>query len=202
MRKYLNIARITGTTSQADQSMSLCCEVLCVELSPKNKVSRHPRPVFARLLGLGKCRQTFVTSLPFVLTWTTEYLYVSMSSEKLWLFRFPLGQSSPSDTAQRTEVLDSDIVLPRSARTRPLHFFPQRNNTSNSVLIIGCQHGDSTDSPMVVYLSAANLGEWKEVDGTVVDPGEYEVQLRDEPLMEDFDEDSDCDLIMYRHEFQ
>lgn len=200
--KYLHVARIIGTKAENDQSTNLFCEVLIVQLAPKDMVSRRPRAVLCRGVSIGKWRQNFVSSLPFVLTWTFEHLYISISAERLQLFRFTLDCSSLLATSQRTETLDNEIVLPRSARNRPLYFFPQKKENSNAVLVIGCQHGDITDSPMVIYLSPQNLGDWKEADATLLSPGEDDVELRDEPLMEDFDSDSDCDLILYRNEFQ
>ncbi|KAF8859463.1 hypothetical protein BDZ45DRAFT_356793 [Acephala macrosclerotiorum] len=105
------------------------------------------------------------------------------------------------DEVQEIHTLDKKVALPRSARVRPIHFYPPRSKKECARIIISSMYGERPQLPIVVYLKPESMGEWvvaKEAVLSVTD----EPRKREDPLLEDFDADSDCDLIMPLLDFQ
>lgn len=213
----------------AKTTARLFLQIITVRLSHTNPCSGLPRTLTTRQgVALGTWQAAAVLMLPYKLTWTDRYLYVSMVSASLMLciFRVPMASSSPESSSQiegpaeETMSFARPVPLPRSARFRPVYFYPAVPDVTGSCakVILGSTHGDNAgmgraQPPAVVYLrTETGKGGEAQVDWI---PAEEAVLSRfkdlenggpkfraNDPLLEDFDADSDCDLIMPMMDFQ
>lgn len=115
------------------------------------------------------------------------------------------------------KTLARPVPLPRSARNWPVHFYPAVADGAQSCarIILGSVHGsgagiEQSQPPAVVYLRPGpegERGEWKPASGGLLssfddlENGRLTMRTSD-PLLEGFDADSDCDLIMPLLDFQ
>jgi hypothetical protein len=87
-------------------------------------------------VSLDSAEKLSVSSLPYILTWTTEYVYVLKSRTSLHIIRVPLFRLSNEGTASKkakdnVEVVVAEsharadeIFLPNSSLDRKVHYFP------------------------------------------------------------------------------
>lgn len=215
----------TATTAR------LFMQTITIRLSKSNPCSGLPRTLKARRgVSLGRWQAAAVRLLPTRLTWTAQYLYVSMAtaSSMLTVFRIPL--MALDDTAGNADEVDIEngegeeimtltnpIPLPRSARNRPVYFYPAIADDAQSCarIILGSVHGsgagiERSQPPAVVYLRPQpeeEKWEWKPASEGLLSSfsdlktGSLRMRTSD-TLLEDFDADSDCDLIMPLLDFQ
>lgn len=67
--------------------------------------------------------------------------------------------------------------------------------------MLGCRQDETFDFPVVVYIRKEDLGDWIPADEALRSyASAKKATLRDDPLYEDFDEDSDCDTFLYQTE--
>lgn len=220
--KYLHIGRVSARKVECGTpTVKLFVQVMTVELSIQNPCSRRPKTLPRRHgISLGTWPTVAISQLPFTFTWEGKHVYVSLSGEWLKVFKIPLStrqdHETKTDTAsisktfldlrlkdevQEIHTLDKKVALPRSARVRPIHFYPPRSKKECARIIISSMYGERPQLPIVVYLKPESMGEWvvaKEAVLSVTD----EPRKREDPLLEDFDADSDCDLIMPLLDFQ
>ena len=69
---------------------------------------------------------------------------------------------------EEIQTLAKEIALPRSARARPVYFFPARSSKAYAKIILGALYGERPEPPAVVYLRRENMGEWVVVKEAVL----------------------------------
>jgi hypothetical protein len=194
----------------ASQSL-LSFHVSTYRLSEAKTTKAPPDPVFHTSVNLGICEHYFVSKLPFVVTWTSQAAYLSISGRKLRLYKVMLFANNsgalppappPPATTKHVFVPKETILLPRSARDRVVSFYPhiRADDDLGGVLILGSRSGaeSMTSPPIGVYLSESALGGWVEAgDEDGVGNGEGWRQQRLEGMFEEFDAEEDCDLIPF-----
>ncbi|KAI0535346.1 hypothetical protein GGR58DRAFT_479503 [Xylaria digitata] len=206
---YLHIARVTSRREAADMAPTkLFIQVITVALCRKDVCSGRPRTLAYRSgIELGKWRTTTVCQLPFAITWTNTDLYVSLSREFLRVFKFShhmkekRGNSescNPVAVDSAVYTLSKGVALPRSARFRSVNFLPTTDRGAAKI-VLGSVYGSQPQPPAVIYLKAENMGSWIKAEDAVL----TEIPTtRNDPLLEDFDADDDCDLIIPVMDFQ
>ncbi|CZR51756.1 uncharacterized protein PAC_01633 [Phialocephala subalpina] len=221
--RYLHIGRVSAKMLEGSTpTVKLFNQVLTVELSTKNPSSRRPKTLPRRHgISLGIWPAVAISQLPFTFTWEENHVYISLSGEWLRVYKIPLTvrqdppirNDTPSiskyfpdlrlkdEVEEEIQTLDKKVALPRSARVRPIHFYPPRSRNECAKIIIGAMYGERPQLPIVVYLKPQNMGEWVVAKEAVLSLTE-EPRKREDPLLEDFDVDSDCDLIMPLLDFQ
>lgn len=221
-------------SKMAPNTARLFLQTITVRLSRSNPCSGVPRTLTTRRgTALGTWRTPAVFMLPYRLTWADGHLYVceANAASMLRVFKIPLSttgeasklaeQEQPTSAntepneEQKEEIMRlAEIVpLPRSARTRPVHFYPATDDDPGSCarVILGSTHGsgmgtEPTQPAAVVYLQGNSL-EWVPAQEAAIssfeemESGRLRIRKNDS-LLEDFDADSDCDLIMPLLDFQ
>ncbi|KAI8955664.1 hypothetical protein F4801DRAFT_528531 [Xylaria longipes] len=209
---YLHVARVTSRRQAADTAPTkLFIQVITVALCRKDVCSGRPKTLARRSgIELGKWRTTTLYQLPFAITWTNSDLYVSLSREFLRVFKIShhlKEEKRGNSDSCRPVTMDSDIytlskgiALPRSARFRSVNFFPATDRGAARI-VLGSAYGGRPQPPAVLYLKAENVGYWIKAEDAVLTFSEIPT-TRNDPLLEDFDADDDCDLIIPITDFQ
>lgn len=217
------ITRVTGRrTGRSDTTnpIHLFIQHMMVQLNVKNPASRRPTTISRyRGVSLGKWPADAVSQLPYTITWTPTYAYVSISSDWLRVYRISLGTSqsleadatSPFESLpeerqnqqpeEMIEILDMKLALPRSAKVRQVRFYPPQTEGACAVVVLGSVGGERSQPPAVLYLRPEKIDYWIVAKEAISSFGP-ELQPRDDPMMEQFDTDSDCDLIVPLKDFQ
>jgi hypothetical protein len=188
-----------ATIYKSLRSSSFSIDIWQSRLSLDSTELQAPKTVSRVCVDLGPLPQKKVSQIPFHLNWEHEYIYLTMSSERLRVYRVPLKTRSNLDK-RPVMTLRNEIVLPRSARSRSIYFFPRKETHSNHKVVIGSREGGAALHPVVIYLSDSDLGEWIAVEEAEhFGIGE---KRRVDSMREQFDSDDDCDMIPYDPNFQ
>ena len=107
------------------------------------KTTRSPPTLIHRVkLTLGSTASLCPTRMPVEVTWAEKEVYLSSSSDlnQLTLLRVDLFQPVKDSAAADHEAVSVPklpILLPESARSRSVHYYPPRPNTTLALIIIG-----------------------------------------------------------------
>ena len=107
------------------------------------KTTRSPPKLIHRVkIILGSTNSLCPTRMPVEVTWAEKEVYLSSSSDSnlLTLLRFELfPPSKESATAEYNAVTvpKFPILLPESARSRSVHYYPPRPNATHALILIG-----------------------------------------------------------------
>jgi hypothetical protein len=193
--EYLHIARLGFATTSQGLPLAMYFELLTYGVSQEPSLARRLKYITGRHLITGSWTHKFVSGLPFHLTWTPSHLYVSSSGHKLQVLRVALGPTEDG----LVETVEGSVILPKSASKRSVQFFPALESDLNATIIIGCQQDRLMDPPIIVYLTPRDIGGWNPISTS----DEYSSPVRLQPredVNDDWDSDSDCDLILYQPE--
>lgn len=206
---YLHVAslegrRTTQTESEFD-SLSLALVVRTYRLCRRQPTRTPPallHPESGVRLQLGTFPRLPVPRLPFKLTWTPEYLYMTQSHITLRVFRVALFPPKKQDASFRAVMRPTEtILLPESAERRQVHFIPPGKSGQRVRVVIASiiKNGASyallerTPAPVGCYLDEqADLGGWTDSDYPVDIPRRRGGGRLEQPL-EKFDPEEDCD---------
>ena len=164
--KYLHIASLEA--QQMKQSryevkagtktrLALAAFVSTYRLSNR-KTTRSPPTLIHRVkVILGSTSCLCPTRMPVEVTWTPKEVYLSSSSDmnQLRLLRvelFPPAKDRAMLDYNAVSVPKLPILLPESARSRSVHYYPPQPNSTHALIIIGswaCQPeaDDDKDKP-------------------------------------------------------
>lgn len=102
--------------------------------------------------------------MPAEVTWAPKEVYLSSSSERdhLVVFRVELFASTKSEDGESSAVTvpRQIILLPGSARSRCVHYFPSKEGASHALVLIGSWAAKPKD-----HEEASNDDEGAEWDG-------------------------------------
>lgn len=134
---------LTKAESKAKAKTSLLISAFCsTHRLSSRKTSRSPPTLIHRAkVSLGSTEALCPSRLPVEVTWSDKEVYLSSSSDsnQLVLFRvdlFPRVNMDDSD-ASVVSVPRQIILLPKSARSRSVHYFPPRSQDSHGLVFIG-----------------------------------------------------------------
>lgn len=149
--KYLHIASLEAQQMKQSKSeikagtkprLALSAFVSTHRLSNR-KTTRSPPTLIHRVkIILGPTSSLCPTRMPIEVTWAEKEVYLSSSSDtnQLTLLRVdlfsPAKQSTPADY-NAVSVPKLPILLPESARSRSVHYYPPRPNTTHARILIG-----------------------------------------------------------------
>jgi hypothetical protein len=200
------------TTQRKRKKTCLKLHIFILKLAPKNPTLTQAKLTHTTSIDLGCCTRDFTQQLPFQFLWKDTELYFTMSAARLRVYRITLPSeivdSLEDQTAIYSPIHDADrsafkvfvpketIFLPRSACNRSVQFIPGRDADASSTLVLGPRQGFKPTPPVVVTLKADDLGPW-------IPPAEKAGEearqragfMRLKGQFEDFDNDSDCDII-------
>ena len=157
--KYLHIASLEAQQMKQSKSdlkagtkprLALATFITTYRLSIR-KTARTPPSLIHRVkVCLGSTDSLNPTRMPIEVTWTPNEVYLSSSSEmnKLTLFRvelFPPAQDAAYPDRDIVSVPKLPILLPASARSRSVHYYPPQPNSSHALILMG-SCGGQTDT--------------------------------------------------------
>lgn len=191
-----NRCKPTGSNSSPSVAPVLP-EAVSIHVTIRENISTQRTQSTRHVVPLGRLPTLTLSSLPFTITCTNTAAFVSISSQCLKVFQIPLQteeQCSEGNPMEQKKILAPScrVVMPRSARTRPVYFFPAASLRARAVVVLGSQYGEALEPPAVVYLSHNALGEWKEVDAKVIALSELELT---QDMIQEFDTRADCELV-------
>ncbi|OXV06315.1 hypothetical protein Egran_05917 [Elaphomyces granulatus] len=228
-----------ATAAEEEQQPLQCCEgnspytkqrTLCLKLhvvilrpSEKNPTRSWPTLVGSATLDLGYGVRAVVHQAPFAFTWEPDFLFVTVSSSRLRVYRVDLaellargrdslsakhraaGSKNASGSGSCTRPLihtpQETIFLPRSARTRTVQYLPlvhqaETSENGKSAVVIGPRYGKHPRPGFRVYLTPEDLGDWIDLATKADDEARLLApQQRLEGPYEDFNLEEDCDII-------
>lgn len=206
---YLHVASLEGrwtaqTESEFD-SLSLALVVRTYRLC-RHQPTRTPPSLLHSESGvrlqLGTISKLPVPRVPFTLSWTPEYLYMTQSHLTLRVFRIALFPPKKPDPSFRAVMRPTEtILLPESAERRKVHYIPPERNSQRARVIIshivrrGVSYAllERTPAPVGCDLDEqADLGGWTDSDYPVDVPRRRGGGRLEQPL-EKFDPEEDCD---------
>ena len=168
------------------------------------------------------------TKMPIEVTWSPEEVYLSSSSgmNRLTLFRvdlFPPAKDVADHEGSVVSVPKLPILLPASAQSRSVHYFPPQSNGTHALILMGsltCKseaddrirpaHEDASDvvdtvqglpetvsPPIGFYVDVEkDLGGWGASNAEEeIDKDKDKGQLKQK--MEIFSAEDDCDIEHY-----
>jgi hypothetical protein len=115
------------------------------------KTSRSPPTLIHRAkVSLGSRYALSPSRMPVEVTWAPKEVYLSSSSEsnQLTVFRVDLF-TSPTSDAEDTSAVSVPrqiILLPESARSRSVYFFPRKAEDTHALVLIGSWRSKPIDS--------------------------------------------------------
>ena len=111
------------------QQVSLTLQVSTHRLSARKTERSPPHLVCRTNVLLGRTHSVSVSTLPYTLTWTDQYLYFVKRDTKLNVIRIPLFR--PTKAGVKTTVCypRNDIYLPRTAELRDVYYYPPQEHT-------------------------------------------------------------------------
>ena len=196
------------------QQFLLTLQVSTHRLSARKTARSPPHLVCRTNILLGRTHSVSVSTLPYTLTWTDQYLYFVRRDTKLNVIRIPLFR--PTKAGEKTTVCypHNDIYLPRTAGLRNVHYYPPQEYTRNGkegfgTIIIGShssipaqgkiipQH--AVKPPITVLVSEdKDLGGWEcKADAIDVVQRHNNAGGRLQGKFERFDLKEDCDIVPY-----
>ena len=149
--KYLHIASL-----EAQQMKQSRCEIkagskprlalsafISTHRLSTRKTTRSPPTLVHRVkVILGSTTSLCPTRMPVEITWAEKEVYLSSSSDSnlLTLLRvnlFPPVKESTAADYNAVSVPKLPILLPESARSRSVHYYPPQANTTHALILIG-----------------------------------------------------------------
>ena len=127
--------------SQGKASLQLSAFISTHRLSSR-KTSRAPPTMIHRAkVHLGSTPRLCPTRMPVELTWTPGEVYLSSSSEsnRLVVFRIGLFGTTVYDDGEPSTVSvpRKIILLPATARSRSVYYFPPKTGETHGLVLIG-----------------------------------------------------------------
>ncbi|KAF6217408.1 hypothetical protein HO133_006924 [Letharia lupina] len=236
--KYLHIASLEAQQMKQSRSeikagtkphLALSAFISTHRLSTR-KTTRSPPTLIHRVKTvLGSTTSLCPTRMPVEVTWAEKEVYLSSSSDsnQLTVVRvdlFPPAPDVPTAEYNAVSVPRLPILLPESARSRSVHYYPPQPNTTHALIIIGSwacnpdtdddknnttpedapnEHDtiqglpDTVSPPIGFYVDVEkDLGGWGASNAEeVIDKDKDKGQLKQK--MEIFAGEDDCDLEHY-----
>lgn len=183
--------------------------------------SEEPSRKPPKLIRSATCRlncsvsRPFSANVPFSFTWTASYLYATISSASLEVFRVALettaDETAGSGGADQSvnvatgrkemkpklsvQVPGETILLPRSSRNRSVQFLPPKLPGTDARVIIGPRHGGDPAPPVVMCFRETDLGTWVDMRDVKYDSDAQNWKTSLDSMIEKpWDEDEDCVL--------
>lgn len=164
--KYLHIASLEAQQMKQSRSdvkagtkpqLALAAFISTHRLSNR-KTTRSPPTLIHRVkIILGSTSSLCPTRMPVEVTWTPKEVYLSSSSDtnQLTLLRvdlFPPPKDRATIDYNAVSVPRLPTLLPESARSRSVHYYPPQPNSTHALIVIGswaCQPeaDDDKDKP-------------------------------------------------------
>lgn len=160
--KYLHIASLEAQQMKQSRSdveagtkpqLALAAFISTHRLSNR-KTTRSPPTLIHRVkIILGSTSSLCPTRMPVEVTWTPNEVYLSSSSDtnQLALLRvelFPPAKDEAILDYNAVSVPRLPTLLPESARSRSVHYYPPQPNSTHALIIIGswaCQPETDND---------------------------------------------------------
>ena len=129
------------------------------------KTSRSPPSLIHRVkISLGSTNSLCPTRMPIEVTWNPKEVYLSSSSEinRLTLFRvdlFPPAKDIPDHERNVVSVPKLPILLPASAHSRSVHYYPPQSNGTHALILMGswaCKSENNDDERKPAQEDACN----------------------------------------------
>lgn len=197
------------------QQILLTLQVSTHRLSTRKTARSPPHLVCRTNVVLDRTTSVSVSTLPYTLTWTDQYLYFVRRNTKLNVIRIPLFR--PTRAGEKSTVCypRNDIYLPRSAEFRDVYYYPpppQENARMGKeglgTIIIGSHSSipaqgkivprNAVKPPITVLVSGRDLGGWVCKDDAVnVEQRHNNAGGRLQAKFERFDLKEDCDIVPY-----
>ena len=204
----------TPASETSRQQVLLTLQVSTHRLSA-GKTARSPPHLICRTnVMLGRTHSVSVSTLPYTLTWTDQYLYFVKRDTKLNVIRIPLFR--PTEAGEKTTVCypRNDIYLPRTAELRDVYYYPPQEHTKRGkegigTIIIGSHSSipaqrklvprNAVKPPISVFVSEEkDLGGWVcKADAVNVEQRQNNAAGRLQSKFERFDLKEDCDIVPY-----
>ena len=149
--KYLHIVSLEARQMKQSRSdikagnkprLALAAFILTHRLSTR-KTARSPPTLIHRVkIILDSTGSLCPTRMPVEVTWTSKEVYLSSSSDmnQLILFRvdlFPPAKDIADHVINVVSVPKLPILLPASAGSRSVHYYPPRANSTYGLIIMG-----------------------------------------------------------------
>ena len=149
--KYLHIASLEARQMKQSKSeikagtkprLALSAFISTHRLSTR-KTTRSPPTLIHRVkIVLGSTNSLCPSRMPVEVTWAEKEVYLSSSSDSNQLMLLRVDLFSPAKESAAAEynavsVPKLPILLPESARTRSVHYYPPQPNTTRALILIG-----------------------------------------------------------------
>lgn len=196
------------------QQLLLTLQVSTHRLSARKTARSPPHLVCRTNVVLDRTTSVSVSTLPYTLTWTDQYLYFVKRDTKLNVIRIPLFR--PTRAGERPTVCypHNDIYLPRSAEFRDVYYYPpqdipRKGQEGLGTIIIGSHSSipaqgkivprNAVKPPITVLVSEnRDLGGWVcKADALNVEQRHNSAGGRLQAKFERFDLKEDCDIVPY-----
>ena len=158
---------LTESEKKTDKVPLLLSAFVSTHRLSGRKTSRSPPTMVHRAkVSLGSSESICPTRMPVEVTWSSDRVFLSSSNKHNHLVVFRVGlfaYSGPDDGEfGPVSVPRNVIILPESARSRSVHYFPPRIRDSHALILIGSwaskAKGDGT-------LSNGPKDEWDSING-------------------------------------
>ena len=196
------------------QQVLLTLQVSTHRLSARKTARSPPHLVYRTNVLLDRTDSVSVSTLPYTLTWTDQYLYFVKRDTKLNVIRIPLFR--PTKAGEKITVCypRNDIYLPRTAQLRDVYYYPPQEHTKKGkegigTIIIGSHSSipaqrklvppNAVKPPISVFVSEEkDLGGWVcKADAVNVEQRQNNAAGRLQSKFERFDLKEDCDIVPY-----
>ena len=196
------------------QQVLLTLQVSTHRLSVRKTARSPPHLVCRTNVLLGRTHSVSVSTLPYTLTWTDQYVYFVTRDTKLNVIRIPLFR--PTKAGEKTTVCypRNDIYLPRTAELRDVYYYPPQEHTKKGkegigTIIIGSHSSipsqrklvppNAVKPPISVLVSEEkDLGGWVcKADAVNIEQRQNNAAGRLQSKFERFDLKEDCDIVPY-----
>ena len=149
--KYLHIASLEAQQMKQSRSerkagakprLALSAFISTHRLSTRKTTRSPPTLVHRVKIVLGNTSSLCPTRMPIEVTWAEKEVYLSSSSELnlltlLHVDLFPPAKESAAADYNAVSVPKLPILLPESARSRSVHYYPPQANTTHALILIG-----------------------------------------------------------------
>lgn len=149
--KYLHIVSLEARQMKQSRSdikagnkprLALAAFVSTHRLSSRKTARSPPTLVHRVKIILESTSSLCPTRMPLEVTWTPQEVYLSSSSDmdQLTLFRvdlFPPAKDIADREYSAVSVPKLPILLPASARSRSVHYYPPQPNGKDALILIG-----------------------------------------------------------------
>lgn len=149
--KYLHIASLEAQQMKQSRSeikagtkprLALSALISTHHLSTRKTTRSPPNLIHRVKIILGSTNSLCPTRMPVEVTWAESEVYLSSSTDSnlITLLRielFPPTKESAATDYNAVTVPKLPILLPESARSRSVHYYPPRLNTTRALILIG-----------------------------------------------------------------